>query len=121
MANTTNNNKVVELSSAKYVRIAEHNGKELQLYARPVNKEDFTNCQVYSLVASRGSVKGDKEYFVTVDDYNTHKPKVTRASLSRDTMLDAMVASGMTREQAQAIFAQAKEQELAKKEAKAQK
>lgn len=113
MAKNTN---IIELSSAKYVRIAEHNGEEVRLYARPINKEDFTECQVYSLVASRGSVKGAKEYFVTVDDYNKFKPKTTRASVSRDAIVETLMEDmGISREQAEALHAKMQANVLAKK------
>lgn len=89
------NNKVIELSSAKYVRLAQHNGEELQLYARPIQPTDFPKCQVYSVVASRGKVKGSVEYFITYNDYIANRP--TRAT--RTDAILAMQAQGLTSEE----------------------
>lgn len=111
-----NTSKAIALESANYVRIAEVDNKEVKLYARPVDATEFPNCQLYSLPATRGSVKGELQYFVTVDDYEQHKPKRTRASISRDAIVETLMQSmGIDKAQAEELHSKMQENVLAKK------
>lgn len=103
----------ISLESAPYVRIAQHNGEELQLYSRPVDPADYEGTQLYTLTASRGKVKGMVEYFCLLKDYK----QAERAS--RDDNILAQVASGKTPEQIVAEMVARAQARQAKKLAKA--
>lgn len=113
-------NAIVPITKASYVRIAEVNGKEIQLVARPIKLEDFQDkCTVYSLPATRGENKGQNEYFVTREDYNKHKPATQRASVTRDAIVKTLMTSmNITEKEALALHAKMQENVKAQKSSK---
>lgn len=84
---------IIELVKAPYVRIAEVDGKQILLYARPIQTIDYQDCQVYSLPASRGKIKGEKEFFVNYTDYKKPEGKNRQSQIDK---IKSMKSQGLT-------------------------
>lgn len=87
--------KVIEITKAPYVRLLQMDGENILLNARPVNPDDFEGHTLYAMPASRGKVKGETEFFVTLDTYLANKPeRASRQSVS--DKIKSLSDSGMS-------------------------
>lgn len=99
--------KVITLAQAPYIRQgATIDGATVLLHQDAVDPTEYKDVQLYTLPISRGEQKGELAYFVALADY---KPKERKLGLKDQAVVDAMLASGMTEEQALAVIATARQ------------
>ena len=98
--------KAIELAKATYIRQGTTEGGDLVLlHKEAVDPTEYKDKQLYTLPITRGEQKGELAYYVALEDY---KPKERARGVKEQALVDAMIASGMTEEQAIAIIATAK-------------
>lgn len=98
--------KAITLAQAPYIRQGTTEaGDTVLLHQEAVDPTEYKDKQLYTLPVTRGEQKGELAYYVSIDGY---KPKERARGVKEQALVDAMVASGMTEEQAIAIIATAK-------------
>lgn len=99
--------KAIQLSNAPYIRQgATVDGATVLLYQDAIDPTEYKDVQLYTLPISRGEQKGELAYYVALADV---KPKERKLGLKDQAVVDAMLASGMTEEQALAVIATARQ------------
>lgn len=99
--------KAITLAQAPYIRQgATTDGATVLLHQDAVDPIEYKDVQLYTLPISRGEQKGELAYYVALADY---KPRERKLGLKDQAVVDAMMASGMTEEQALAVIATARQ------------